>query len=67
MAALLFAPWMEVNSEMRTFGIDFDMDLLNGDIRDDVESGGFNFDSNAMKGDSLMRHLFNFMFVRFPT
>ena len=40
---------------MRTFGIDFDMELLNGDSRDDVESGGFNFNTNAMKGDSLMR------------
>ena len=45
---------------MMTFGIDFDMELLNGDSRDDVESGGFYF-------DSLMRHLFNFIFVRFPT
>ena len=35
---------------MMTFGIDFDMELLNGDSRDDVESGGFYF-------DSLMRHL----------
>ena len=41
--------------------------LLNGDSRDDVESGGFYFNTNAMKGDSLMRHLFNFIFVRFPT
>ncbi len=53
---------------MRTFGIDFDMELLYGDSRDDVESGGFNYNTNAMKGDSLMRrHLLNFIFVRFPT
>ena len=47
---------------MGTFGIDFDMGLLKGGSRDDIDSCRTSFDTIAMTGESLMRRLFEICF-----
>ena len=42
--------------------IDFDMGLLKGGSPDDIDSCRTSFETIAMTGESLMRHLFEFSF-----
>jgi len=50
---------------MRTFEINFGIEPLKGDIPDVPESNHINFGMIEMTGESLMRHLFNFLFYIF--
>ena len=50
---------------MGTFRIDFDMGLLKGGSRDDIDSCRTSFDTIEMTGESLMRRLFEFSIFTF--
>ena len=50
---------------MGTLRIDFDMEPLKGGSPDDLDSCRTSFDTIAMTGESLMRHLFEFCFFTF--
>ena len=43
---------------MRTFGIDFDVEPLEGDSHYHLEEGRTSFDTFMMTGESLKQHLF---------
>jgi hypothetical protein len=50
---------------MGTFGIDFDMGLLKGGSRDDIDSCRTSFGTIEMTGEWLMRRFFEFFFLHF--